>query len=304
MHAVARQLLGEDRLGHGTQVHAALLELQLAVDRARTVQQIVQHGRHVPRLARQHLAHAGNAGRLRRRDGQQVGGGRDRRQRVAQLVRQHGQEVVLLLVAARQLGLDALDVGVGVPDAEGVEAGADRIGEAELEDLPGGMLLDELARVGSVQSLQQHHLGTQEPHAVDIERRRQLPRNVGTEIEGNAFTRDAGAGPLESDLEDPTAAVVIAAVVAGWFYTRRPAPLTDKDTIVLAEFTNTTGDVVFDDTLRQGLAVQLQQSPFLSLISEERIRKTLPLMNLPPDAALTPVSRSQAHCKLTCILLF
>ena len=63
------------------------------------------------------------------------------------------------------------------------------------------------------------------------------------------------------------AAVVVTAVVAGVIYGRRPAPLTDKDTIVLAEFTNTTGDPVFDDTLRQGLAVQLQQSPFLSLVS-------------------------------------
>jgi eukaryotic-like serine/threonine-protein kinase len=68
----------------------------------------------------------------------------------------------------------------------------------------------------------------------------------------------------------------------------RPAPLTDKDTIVLAEFTNTTGDPVFDDTLRQGLSVQLQQSPFLSLISDQRIRRTLPLMNQPADARLTP----------------
>ena len=65
------------------------------------------------------------------------------------------------------------------------------------------------------------------------------------------------------------------------------ATLTDKDTIVLAEFTNTTGDPVFDDTLRQGLAAQLQQSPFLSLVSDERIRRTLPLMNQPADARLT-----------------
>ena len=64
--------------------------------------------------------------------------------------------------------------------------------------------------------------------------------------------------------------------------------MTDKDTIVLAEFTNQTGDPVFDDTLRQGLAVQLQQSPFLSLIPEERIRRTLPLMNQTADARLTP----------------
>jgi serine/threonine protein kinase/tetratricopeptide (TPR) repeat protein len=84
------------------------------------------------------------------------------------------------------------------------------------------------------------------------------------------------------------AAVVVAAAVAGAIYSRRPAPLTEKDTIVLAEFTNTTGDAVFDDTLRRGLAVQLQQSPFLSLVSDDRIRRTLPLMNQPADARLTP----------------
>ena len=83
------------------------------------------------------------------------------------------------------------------------------------------------------------------------------------------------------------AASVIAAAVAGVLYSRRPAPLTDRDTIVLAEFTNTTGDPVFDETLRQGLAVQLQQSPFLSLISDDRIRRTLPLMNQLVDARLT-----------------
>src|SRR4029453_14402607 len=84
------------------------------------------------------------------------------------------------------------------------------------------------------------------------------------------------------------AAVVVTAAVAGVIDSRRPVPLTVKDTIVLGEFTNTTGDPVFDDTLRQGLAVQLQQSPFLSLVSDERIRKTLPLMNQPADGRLTP----------------
>jgi serine/threonine protein kinase/tetratricopeptide (TPR) repeat protein len=85
------------------------------------------------------------------------------------------------------------------------------------------------------------------------------------------------------------AAAVATAVLVGAYVLAPPAAtLTDKDTIVLAEFTNTTGDPVFDDTLRQGLAVQLQQSPFLSLISDERIRRTLPLMNQPADARLTP----------------
>ena len=65
------------------------------------------------------------------------------------------------------------------------------------------------------------------------------------------------------------------------------ASLTDKDTIVLADFTNTTGDPVFDETLRQGLAVQLEQSPFLSIVPDERIRRALQLMGQPPDARLT-----------------
>ena len=84
------------------------------------------------------------------------------------------------------------------------------------------------------------------------------------------------------------AAAVLAAVAAWSIYSRRPAALTDKDTIVLADFANTTGDTVFDGTLRQGLAVQLQQSPFLSLVSDDRIGKTLALMQQPPDARLTP----------------
>ncbi len=84
-------------------------------------------------------------------------------------------------------------------------------------------------------------------------------------------------------------AVVVLAVLAGsLFYFLRPKPaLTDKDTILLADFTNTTGDAVFDGTLRQGLAVQLQQSPFLSLFPDERIRATLRLMNKAPDERVT-----------------
>jgi eukaryotic-like serine/threonine-protein kinase len=83
---------------------------------------------------------------------------------------------------------------------------------------------------------------------------------------------------------------LIAALVAGGIYYRAhyAKPLTDKDTIVLAEFANTTGDPVFDGTLRQGLSAQLQQSPFLSLISDERIAQTLTLMAKPKDARLTP----------------
>ena len=83
---------------------------------------------------------------------------------------------------------------------------------------------------------------------------------------------------------------IMAALIAGGVYWRshKTAKLTNKDTIVLADFTNTTGDAVFDGTLRQGLAVQLEQSPVLSLVSEENIQQTLRLMGQPVDAKLSP----------------
>lgn len=84
------------------------------------------------------------------------------------------------------------------------------------------------------------------------------------------------------------ATAVALAAIAIYFYLHRRPRLTDKDTIVLADFTNSTGDPVFDDTLKQGLAVQLEQSPFLSLVSDERIHQVLPLMGQPNDARLTP----------------
>jgi hypothetical protein len=85
----------------------------------------------------------------------------------------------------------------------------------------------------------------------------------------------------------PIGAAAVVATVAG-VITAAVLRRSDKDTIVLAEFTNTTGDPVFDGTLRQGLAIQLQQSPFLSLVSDDRIRRTMALMNQSADAQLTP----------------
>src|SRR5260370_25066133 len=69
-------------------------------------------------------------------------------------------------------------------------------------------------------------------------------------------------------------------------FSRKVHALTEKDTIVLADFANATGDPVFDGTLRQGLSVQLEQSPFLSIISDEKIQQTLGLMGQPADAKL------------------
>ena len=76
-------------------------------------------------------------------------------------------------------------------------------------------------------------------------------------------------------------------VIGGlYWHSHRSAKLTDKDTIVIADFTNTTGDTVFDGTLRQGLSFQLEQSPFLSIISDEQVQQTLQMMNQRPDAKL------------------
>ena len=85
------------------------------------------------------------------------------------------------------------------------------------------------------------------------------------------------------------AAAALIAVAAGAWFAVRPAhaKLTDHDTIVVADFVNKTGDTNFDDTLRQGLIVQLQQSPFLSLVPDQKIRATLKLMGKPAAAQLT-----------------
>lgn len=82
--------------------------------------------------------------------------------------------------------------------------------------------------------------------------------------------------------------VGIGAAVGGYFYFHSTPKLTNKDTIVLADFTNTTGDAVFDGTLREGLSVQLEQSPFLSIVSDQQVQQTLEMMRKKPDAKLTP----------------
>jgi serine/threonine protein kinase/tetratricopeptide (TPR) repeat protein len=84
------------------------------------------------------------------------------------------------------------------------------------------------------------------------------------------------------------ALVVVGLTVGGWlFFSRKAHALTEKDTIVLADFANTTGDEVFDDTLKQALAVDLGQSPFLNILSEEKVRQTLRQMTHSPGERLT-----------------
>ncbi len=91
--------------------------------------------------------------------------------------------------------------------------------------------------------------------------------------------------------------LLLAAAGTSWWMVHRGANrratsmagaiLAEKDTVVLADFANSTGDGVFDETLRQGLTIALEQSPFLSLVSDERIHKMMSLMGLPEDARLT-----------------
>jgi len=89
----------------------------------------------------------------------------------------------------------------------------------------------------------------------------------------------------------PAALILVAAAIGGTLYFRSRqamARLTDKDTIVLSDFDNKTGDSVFDDTLKQGLSVQLEQSPFLALVSDRKVNETLKLMGRPAGDRLTP----------------
>jgi serine/threonine protein kinase/Tfp pilus assembly protein PilF len=131
---------------------------------------------------------------------------------------------------------------------------------------------------------------------------RQLEKIVNRCLEENPERRWQSAAELGrelrkvSDATGPWKAVSVAAtallilfsaIAGGYAYAHRAPKLTDKDTIVLASFDNKTGDPVFDDTLRQGLSVELQQSPFLSIVSDAEVQQTLALMGQPKDARLT-----------------
>jgi tetratricopeptide (TPR) repeat protein len=95
-----------------------------------------------------------------------------------------------------------------------------------------------------------------------------------------------------------TGLLLVAILVSAVLIFGRPAKLSDKDVVVLADFTNSTGDPVFDDALRQGLSSQLEQSPFLNLLSDERIAQTLSLMAQPKDSRLTR-ERAREVCQRT-----
>jgi tetratricopeptide (TPR) repeat protein len=103
----------------------------------------------------------------------------------------------------------------------------------------------------------------------------------------------------------PVTVVVVAGIsIAAYMYAHRAPMLTDKDPVVIADFANTTGDPVFDGTLRQGLSVQLEQSPYLNILSDAQIAQTMSLMGHRPmeklndDMARQVCQRSNSHATL------
>ncbi|MGZ8846575.1 MAG: protein kinase domain-containing protein [Pyrinomonadaceae bacterium] len=112
----------------------------------------------------------------------------------------------------------------------------------------------------------------------------------------SAQTRASSAEYLVSEIKRHKKGVALAVLAVAMAtvaivylsYFRKPVTLTDKDTILIADFVNTTGDPVFDGTLKQALAVQLGQSPFLNIFSEDRVRDALKFMDRSPDERVTP----------------
>jgi len=139
-------------------------------------------------------------------------------------------------------------------------------------------------------------------HASDI--RGDLKRLKRDSDSGRLATASAQAQPRSAARHHRAwfivgGALALAVTAAGlFFYSRSAHQLTGRNIVVLAEFNNTTGDPVFDGTLRQGLSAQLEQSPFLSLLSDSRIAQTLPLMTQPKDAKLT-ASLARDVCQRT-----
>ncbi len=99
---------------------------------------------------------------------------------------------------------------------------------------------------------------------------------------------DAHAHSKKTVVTATVLVILAAAIITGILHWRSSPKLTEKDTIVLADFANSTGDPVFDDTLKQALSVALRQSPFLNILSDAKVSKTLKLMTRPADTPLTP----------------
>jgi eukaryotic-like serine/threonine-protein kinase len=127
---------------------------------------------------------------------------------------------------------------------------------------------------------------------------RKLERIAGRCLEEDPARRWQSATELERELAAatgrrwskiaiPAALAILVLAGVAYFYTHRAPKITDKDTIVLADFDNKTNDPIFDGTLRQGLSIQLEQSPFLKIMDEDQMQRGLRLMGLLPGARIT-----------------
>jgi serine/threonine protein kinase len=149
----------------------------------------------------------------------------------------------------------------------------------------------------------------------DRKLRYQSAAEIRTDLQRLQRDSDSGRGALGGHAVEPTAsrwlAMPRAAAAAGalvlllgialsaWFFLSRKAHgLRASDTVVLADFTNQTGDTVFDDTLKQAVSVSLGQSSFLNIVSDQKVRDTLKLMGRPPGDAL-PLERALEVCQRT-----
>jgi eukaryotic-like serine/threonine-protein kinase len=145
------------------------------------------------------------------------------------------------------------------------------------------------ASSGSVAAVQES--GTHA--AVAVPTPASVPNSVGLATPSSSGAEKAAEVPITQKkslwkIVVPAAMVAIALIAGGLYYrSHRVAPLTEKDTIVLADFTNTTGDSVFDDALKQALSVELGQSPFLNVLSDRKVSETLRMMGRPTNERVT-----------------
>jgi len=122
----------------------------------------------------------------------------------------------------------------------------------------------------------------------ELPKKLERTKEVGTGAAGSAHTTPRPAWRWNI-VVPVSAALVVALGIGGWlFFSRKAHALSETDTIILADFKNTTGDSVFDDALKQALSISLRQSPFLNILSDEKVSSTLRLMTRPVDTRLTP----------------
>ncbi len=147
------------------------------------------------------------------------------------------------------------------------------------------------ASSGKVEAAPETVAASSAPPAAHISARISAPISAASASSSSVSAAGASVAPEPRKMswKIPAAAVVVAALIAGGLYFRstRGAKLTEKDTVVLADFANTTGDPVFDGTLKQALAVDLDQSPFLRVVPQAQVQKTLGFMGRSPDERLT-----------------